>query len=108
MSLISEYSLTSLSDECVFCLEEMGLYDQARLDCNHKYHYHCIQQWTNTTKNYTRLCPQCNIPGEIVNITSVSNNENNENKKDTIESKTGPQRQDDIDDNLIASCCTIL
>jgi len=106
MSLTSKYSLTSLSDECAFCLDELCLYDKTTIDCGHKYHYRCVQEWTNTTKNYTRLCPQCNKPGEIVNITSVTNNENNENKKEHIASKTAPPRQDD--DNLIAFCCSIL
>ena len=39
------------------------------LNCPHKYHLHCIQKWNKTSKNFTKVCPQCNVTGEIINIT---------------------------------------
>ena len=54
--------------ECVFCFEELNKYDTVILNCPHKYHLHCIVQWNNKSKNYTKVCPQCNVVGEIINI----------------------------------------
>lgn len=58
----------SLEEECVFCFEELSKYDIAILNCPHKYHLHCIQKWNKTSKNFTKVCPQCNVSGEIINI----------------------------------------
>ena len=55
-------------EECVFCFEELSKYDIAVLNCPHKYHLHCIQKWNKTSKNFTKVCPQCNVTGEIINI----------------------------------------
>ena len=69
----SIYSSTSSSsenieNECLFCFENISKYDIAVIDCGHSYHYHCIQEWVSKTKKPTRLCPQCNNTGEIINI----------------------------------------
>ena len=58
----------SSEEECVFCFEELSKYDIAILNCPHKYHLHCIQKWNKTSKNFTKVCPQCNVSGEIINI----------------------------------------
>jgi hypothetical protein len=55
-------------EECVFCFEDLNKYDIALLNCPHKYHLHCIQNWNKKSKKYNIVCPQCNIDGEIVNI----------------------------------------
>ena len=55
-------------EECVFCFEELSKYDIAVLNCPHKYHLHCIQKWNKTSKDFTKVCPQCNVSGEIINI----------------------------------------
>ena len=75
----------SCEEECVFCFEELSKYDVAILNCPHKYHLHCIQKWNKTSKNFTKVCPQCNVVGEIINISKgdqsrpispISQNEN--------------------------------
>ena len=58
----------SSEEECVFCFEELSQYDVAILNCPHKYHLHCIQKWNKKSKNFTKVCPQCNVEGEIINI----------------------------------------
>ena len=55
-------------NECVFCFEELNKYDIAILNCPHKYHLHCIQNWNKKSKKYNIVCPQCNIDGEIINV----------------------------------------
>ena len=55
-------------EECVFCFEDLNKYDIALLNCPHKYHLHCIQNWNKKSKKYNIVCPQCNIDGEIINI----------------------------------------
>ena len=56
------------SDECLICFEELDKYHVAILNCPHTYHLCCIQKWNRKSKNYSIVCPQCNIEGEIVNI----------------------------------------
>ena len=68
-------SMNSLSDECAFCLESIDDYDYATLNCGHRYHLRCIQEWVKTTNKQTKLCPQCNIHGEIMNIQSGKKSE---------------------------------
>ena len=55
-------------DECIFCFEELEKYDVAVLNCQHKYHVRCIRSWNKISKKYDMVCPQCNIPGEILNV----------------------------------------
>ena len=67
-SIYSSSSSENIENECVFCFENISNYNIAVIDCGHSYHYHCIQKWITKTKNPTRLCPQCNHTGEIINI----------------------------------------
>jgi hypothetical protein len=60
--------MSESSDECIFCFEDISKYDVAVLNCPHKYHLHCIQKWNKTSRDFTKVCPQCNIVGEIMNI----------------------------------------
>ena len=60
--------MSQSSEECIFCFEEISKFDIAVLNCPHKYHLHCIQKWNKTSKDFTKVCPQCNIQGEIFNI----------------------------------------
>lgn len=123
-------------EECVFCFEELSKYDKAILNCPHQYHLHCIQKWNKTSKNFTKVCPQCNVAGEIVNITkgeqsppispqnTISNNSFINNQQHTyyderlntrevplIDQNNNvilPRRrlEEEYDHNII--CCTIL
>ena len=52
-------------DECVICLEDL-INNIVVLDCNHKYHYDCIQCWF--LKKNKLKCPLCRCDSEIVNI----------------------------------------
>lgn len=56
------------SNECLICFEELDKYHVAILNCPHIYHLCCIQKWNKKSKNYSIVCPQCNINGEIINI----------------------------------------
>ena len=49
-------------------IEDISKYDIAILNCQHKYHLHCIQKWNNKSKDFKRVCPQYNIDNEIINI----------------------------------------
>lgn len=62
-------------NECIFCLENLQKKDQCKISCGHVYHYECVIEWIKTTNKITKLCPVCNIDGEIINI--ISNNNNN-------------------------------
>ena len=64
----SSSSIDNIENECIFCFENISKYNIAVIDCGHSYHYHCIQEWITKTKNPTRICPQCNHTGEIINI----------------------------------------
>ena len=63
-------SESSISDECLFCFEDLNKWSVAILNCQHRYHLKCIKKWNNKSKNYYKVCPQCNIDGEIINIES--------------------------------------
>ena len=41
-------------DECCVCFHPMDT-KYAKLDCNHSFHIHCIEQWFNYQVN----CPMC-------------------------------------------------
>ena len=68
ISSSSSSSSDNIENECLFCFENISKYNIAVIDCGHSYHYHCIQEWITKTKNPTRICPQCNHTGEIINI----------------------------------------
>ena len=60
--------MSDSQEECIFCFEDISKYDIAILNCKHKYHLHCIKKWNNKSKNFRKVCPQCNIEGEIINV----------------------------------------
>lgn len=100
-------SVSSLSDECAFCLESINEYDYATLNCNHIYHLRCIQEWVNITKNITKLCPLCDIDGEILTIQSGKKSDNtlieeqsyNKKSNGVNENNTNQQSQSNRDEN---------
>ena len=57
--------------ECMICLEDIHDSDIAILSCKHFLHYKCLQDWCNKKKNYTKLCPICDIENEIKNIYTI-------------------------------------
>lgn len=63
--------------ECIICLEELED-DICVLSCNHRYHYNCIQQWSNKINNFSNLCCICEKRCEIVNIINNRNNSKTE------------------------------
>ena len=67
-SIYSSSSSENIENECLFCFENISKHNIAVIDCGHSYHYQCIQEWITKTKTPTRLCPQCNHAGEIINI----------------------------------------
>ena len=58
-------------DECAICLDTIEEYDYAILSCKHMFHYKCLRSWLQTKKEYVKLCPLCDNPGEIENIITV-------------------------------------
>ena len=60
--------MSESSDECIFCFEDITKYYVEVLNCPHRYHLHCIQKWNKTSRDFTKVCPQCNVVGEIINI----------------------------------------
>lgn len=52
-------------EECIICLEDLKN-NIVVLNCNHRYHYVCIQSWF--LKKNTLKCPLCRCDSEIVNI----------------------------------------
>ena len=63
-----------MNHECIICLEPLNN-NIAILSCNHKYHYHCIQQWISKKNSLTKICTICEHNVEIINITQSSNAE---------------------------------
>ena len=53
-----KYSLTENSiEKCNICLDDMGLGDDVlKLDCDHLYHYNCINEYLT---KYNYKCPCC-------------------------------------------------
>lgn len=51
-----------LENECVICFNEMK--EHILLNCNHKFHMHCLAIWLMSNRNKT--CPLCRIPDIIV------------------------------------------
>ncbi len=43
---------------CCICLSPIGVSGIKRLDCTHKFHPACIDDWFNKNKN--KKCPICN------------------------------------------------
>tara|TARA_Y100001970_G_C13888374_1_gene677385 strand:+ start:471 stop:767 length:297 start_codon:yes stop_codon:yes gene_type:complete len=87
-------------DECVICLEDLKN-NVVVLDCNHKYHYDCIQSWY--LKKNVLKCPLCRCESEIVNIinTKVEVSTN-------IQDKPRLNRIDFQELYLNSYCCVIL
>lgn len=89
----------SPEEECVFCFEELSKYNVAILNCPHKYHLHCIQKWNKTSNNFTKVCPQCNVIGEIININKgdqsrpISTNSQDENNTQSRRASINQQQQ---------------
>ena len=64
-----------MNDECPICLEYLdGVI--VILNCNHKYHQACIEDWFNRTiaTDNSLMCPECNLPGDIAKIEYVNIN----------------------------------
>ena len=62
-------------DDCAICLDKIKDYDYVILSCKHMFHYKCLQTWLQTKKEYVKLCPLCDNPGEVENIITVSTSE---------------------------------
>jgi len=82
--------MSSLTDEeCGICLEKLKN-EIAHLSCNHFFHYNCIGDWINKSKELKRdiICPICSQEFEIINIylpkminhSKLENNINDKNK----------------------------
>ena len=53
---VSELTVNEVEDTCVICQDKIEVNSVIRkLNCNHKYHYKCIDNWFEN--NYT--CPLC-------------------------------------------------
>ncbi len=62
-----------MNEECPICLEYLdGVI--VRLNCNHKYHQVCIEDWFNRTiaNDNNLMCPECNLAGDISEIEYVN------------------------------------
>lgn len=59
----------SYENECIICLEPLNKPEEeiALLDCNHRYHFKCIQKWVKKS-NLNKSCCICEQDNEIVNI----------------------------------------
>ncbi len=56
-----------MEDECPICLEPLDK-NIAILSCGHEYHYKCIKEWINKTKNIKKPCVICEKETEIIII----------------------------------------
>lgn len=89
-----------MDEECPICLEILeGTI--VILNCNHKYHGECLEQWFNSSAiESENICPQCNLEVCIKNIVDIPNekdknaiinlnnlNNNNYNKLNTVENE---------------------
>jgi hypothetical protein len=45
----------STEQECAICLDDINIKDMKILECNHKYHKECIDEWTKKKQ----ICPYC-------------------------------------------------
>lgn len=96
--------MTSYSNECAICFDNLNSGDIVILNCPHKYHLKCIQKWIKNTNNYNKVCPQCNVEGEIINIIKQ---ECLSRTTSTSESSDSPLIEE-LDTPGILECCTIL
>ena len=110
-------------DECMICLEPLKN-NVAVLSCGHKYHYRCIQQWSNKIKTYTKLCSVCDTDVEILNILNppimekipskqnIKENKNRNNKIHPINLNNNPNISNNSNNNANNqqrySFCTIM
>ena len=69
------------NDECSICLDLIKEYDYVILSCKHMFHYKCLETWLQTKKEYIKLCPLCDTPGEVENIITINKYGNNQNKQ---------------------------
>ena len=54
---IATSEMTNDNEICSICLEEIEMNQNIRvLNCFHKYHKNCIEEWLNISL----ICPQCN------------------------------------------------
>lgn len=56
-----------MEDECPICLEPLNK-NIAILSCRHTYHYKCIKEWIDKTKNIKKPCVICEKETEIIVI----------------------------------------
>jgi len=56
MTVTIERNVSASEDECPICLEK-GEEEWAALQCNHKFHYECINKWTVNHNS----CPMCRL-----------------------------------------------
>ena len=60
-------------DECCICLEILDdKYQKYLLECKHQFHTTCLNEWyQKPNSNY--ICPMCNLPSNIINVSSSNN-----------------------------------
>ena len=56
----SENPLSVLKKECPICFEPMD--NCIVLWCQHRFHFECIQKWSQSTYNREQTCPYCRQP----------------------------------------------
>uniref|UniRef100_A0A6C0EL23 RING-type E3 ubiquitin transferase n=1 Tax=viral metagenome TaxID=1070528 RepID=A0A6C0EL23_9ZZZZ len=63
----------STIDECCICLENLDdKYQKYLLECKHQFHTTCLNEWyQKPNSNY--MCPMCNLPSNIINVSSSNN-----------------------------------
>ena len=69
LEIISTSSIDSI-DNCIICFYPLNK-EIAQLSCGHKYHFDCLQSWTNKKQNIGNLCCICNK--ENIEIHTVYN-----------------------------------
>ena len=90
-------------EECIICLEYLKE-NIVVLNCKHRYHYQCIQEWFLKKKHLS--CPLCCGESEIINILNETHKINTNMDMDMPKIKLRRINSSNIFRN--SDCCIIL
>ena len=110
---IFSYENENRDNECLICFEPIDNgEDVAILDCNHKFHFECIQKWVKNS-SLNNSCCICEKNNEIINNIFFNNqknkiNNNNKNNNKNNNRKNNRNNNDYSEELKLIWCCNIL
>ena len=106
-----------MEEECSICLDQLIDKEISSLDCGHKFHLECIQDWlTYDLSNHTKTnklinkCPICSQGKQIIavyKIKSINSNDSNKKRQLLKVYKVKKKSYRHIQFKVCKKCCSI-